>query len=129
MGLLYGQGDPMQTIVLSMRSGQDSDCNPSNAGGIIFTALDQIPAQFAEGLNHQTQFSYTNYNFDQLLDVSEKLARESILAAGGSAETDASGQEVFVIPVQTPQPAPFVQSWDPGPISGSLFTEAQMAQI
>ncbi len=33
MGLLYGKGDPDQTIVIATRCGQDSDCNPSNAGG------------------------------------------------------------------------------------------------
>jgi hypothetical protein len=31
MGLLYGDGDPLKTLEISTRCGQDSDCNPSNA--------------------------------------------------------------------------------------------------
>ena len=35
MGLLYGSGDIEDTCIISMRCGQDSDCNPSNALGIL----------------------------------------------------------------------------------------------
>ncbi|MCE5268933.1 MAG: ADP-ribosylglycohydrolase family protein, partial [Planctomycetaceae bacterium] len=37
MGLLYGNRDIEQTIAIACRCGQDSDCNPSNAAGILFT--------------------------------------------------------------------------------------------
>jgi len=37
MGLLYGGGDPLQTITMTMRAGQDSDCNPASASGILST--------------------------------------------------------------------------------------------
>jgi hypothetical protein len=131
MGLLYGERDPLRTMVTAMRSGQDSDCNPASAGGILFTTLgyDQLPQQYISGLNRGATFSYTDYDFDRLIAVSEKLAREAVLRAGGSIEVDADGQEVFLIPIQSPQPAEFVQSWDPGPTSGSLYTEAQLAEI
>ena len=39
MGLLYGDRQMQNTIVISMRCGQDSDCNPSNAGGILATTI------------------------------------------------------------------------------------------
>jgi hypothetical protein len=39
MGLLYGEGDPIQTTLISARCGKDSDCNPSNALGILFTSM------------------------------------------------------------------------------------------
>ena len=39
MGLLYGNGDPDQTIIISCRCGSDSDCNPSSSGGVLFTTL------------------------------------------------------------------------------------------
>ena len=35
MGLLYGEGDPMKTLEISTRCGQDSDCNPSNALAVL----------------------------------------------------------------------------------------------
>lgn len=131
IGLLYGNRDPMETMVTALRSGQDSDCNPSSAAGVLFTTLgyDQLTEAYTEGLDTNTQFSYTDFDFERLIAVSEKLARESVLAAGGSIEVDADGEEVFLIPVQTTEPAVFVQSWEPGPISGSVFTNAQMSQI
>lgn len=131
IGLLYGERDPMQTIATSMRAGQDSDCNPSSAAGVLATALgyDKLPKEFTDELDTDETFSYTDYDFDRLIAVSEKLARESVIAAGGSIELDANGEEVFVIPVQTPQPAELVQSWEPAPITDSVFTDAQMAEI
>lgn len=131
MGLLYGERDPLGTMVTAMRSGQDSDCNPASAGGILFTTLgyDRLPQQYTSGLDRSATFSYTDYDFDRLIAVSEKLAREAVFQAGGAIEFDADGQEIFLIPVQSPQPAEFVQSWEPGPISGRLYSPAQLAEI
>ena len=39
MGLLYCEGDIDQTIIVSPRCGQDSDCNPSNAAGVLCTSI------------------------------------------------------------------------------------------
>jgi hypothetical protein len=33
LGLLYGRGDFAKTVEVATRSGQESDCNPANAGG------------------------------------------------------------------------------------------------
>jgi len=35
LGLLYGKGDFSKTIEVATKAGQDSDCNPSSAAGII----------------------------------------------------------------------------------------------
>jgi len=61
--------------------------------------------------------------------VTEKLARQALLAEGGSVEIDANGQEVWVIPVQKPQPSVFVQSWEAEPTSNTVYSDAEMAQI
>ncbi|MBI1279213.1 MAG: hypothetical protein GC179_13890 [Anaerolineaceae bacterium] len=130
MGLLYGKGDPVQTMTITMRSGQDSDCNPATATGVLSTTLgERFPQTLAAGLDEQQKFSYTSYDFDSLLAVSEKLARQAILANGGTVETDANGQEVWVIPLHPPQPSDFVQSWEPGPTSNTVYTDTEMAQI
>lgn len=131
MGLLYGSGDPLRTLTIAMRSGQDSDCNPSSAGGILSTTLglEALPEIFTAGLDTSQRFSFTDYSFTDLIAVSEQLAREAVLAAGGSIETDETGAEVFVIPIQTPQPSPFVQSWAPGPTAGTRYTSEEMALI
>lgn len=39
IGLLYGEGDFYKTLDISTRCGQDSDCNPASAGGILGTIL------------------------------------------------------------------------------------------
>lgn len=52
LGLLYGQGDFTKTMEISTRAGQDSDCNPSSAGGILGAVLgyDKIPEYWKKGL-------------------------------------------------------------------------------
>jgi hypothetical protein len=131
MGILYGQRDLDQTIVIACRGGQDSDCNPSSSGGVIFTTIgfSKLPDRFAKQLDETKIFSHTAYNFPGLLDVCEKLARQALAQAGGRVEKDASGEEVFVIPVRKPEPSPLELSWEPGPVAGSMFTEQERAKI
>ena len=131
MGLLYGKGDPDQTIIISTRCGQDSDCNPSNSGGVLFTTIGfkSLPEKFTSALNPEGKFSHTPYNFPMLVEVSKKLVRQSVVRAGGRVETDAEGREVFVIPIREPKPGKLEQCWEPGPIANSKFTEAEIAKI
>ena len=131
MGLLYGKGDLDQTIVIAMRSGWDSDCNPSSSGGVLFATIgfSKLPDRFTKELDEKAVFSHTAYNFPGLLDVCEKLARQALVQAGGRVEKDDAGDEVLVIPVLAPKPSPLELSWDPGPIAGSRFTEEEMAKI
>ncbi len=131
MGVLYGKGDPDKTILISTRCGQDSDCNPSNAGGILFTTMgfSKLPDRFKSALNEEGVFSHTAYNFPRLIEVSERLVRQAVTRAGGRIEKDASGEEAFVIPVQDPKPSQLEQCWEPGPIANSRFTEDEMKQI
>jgi hypothetical protein len=131
MGLLFGKGDLDHTIIIATRSGQDSDCNPSNAGGVLFTTVGygNLPARFTELLDHETNFIYTAYNVNTLIDVCEKLTREILIREGGRIEIDANGEEVFVIPVKEPKPDALALSWEPGPIEGSMFTDEENAKI
>jgi hypothetical protein len=131
LGLLHGNRDLDRTIVISCRGGQDSDCNPSSSGGVLFTTIgfSKLPARFTEKLDETKVFSHTAYNFPGLLDVCENLARQALVQAGGRIEKDAAGEEAFVIPVQVPKPSPLELSWEPGPVAGSKFTEEEMAKI
>jgi hypothetical protein len=131
MGLLYGQGDIDKTIIVSMRCGQDSDCNPSNAAGILFTMMgyDNLPDRFVSGLDSEEKFSFTEYTFPTLVDVCEKLAREAVALAGGRVETDPNGNEIFVIPVSKPIPSKLEQSWKPGPVSENVFSKEELSMI
>ena len=131
IGLLYGKGDLDKTIIIATRCGQDSDCNPSNAGGVLFTTVgfSKLPPRFTEKLNLETKFAFTAYNVPGLLDVCEKLTREILVREGGRIEKDASGNEVFLIPVKEPVPPPLELSWAPGPIADSLYTDEEQTKI
>ena len=132
IGLLYGEGDPDKTIIISTRCGQDSDCNPSNAAGILFTSIGSkaLPEKFTSALDPGPKFSFTDYSFPSLLEACEKLAREAVIKAGGQIESDNNGKEVFVIPVQSPVPGPLEQCWEPGPVgTDTRFSEEEMAKI
>ena len=131
MGLLYGKGDYDETIVISTRCGQDSDCNPANSGGILFTTVgfSKLPDRFTSALNPKGKFSHTPYDFPTLIDVSKKIVRQAVVRSGGRVEKDAAGEEIFVIPVVKPRPSKLECCWEPGPFTGSKFTEKEMARI
>ncbi|HCK98724.1 MAG TPA: hypothetical protein DHW42_01270 [Candidatus Marinimicrobia bacterium] len=131
MGLLYGEGDMDRTIIIAMRCGQDSDCNPSNAGGILATSLgiENLPDKYKIGIDDTTKFSYTAYNFPALIDVCEKLSREAVLRSGGRIEKK-SGIEYYIIPNQTPYPIPLEQCWAPQEINEDIhYSQQEMAGI
>ncbi len=131
MGLLYGRGEPDRTIVVATRCGQDSDCNPATAGGVLFTTIgfSRLPARFTSALNANAKFSHTPYDFAKLTAVCEKLARQAVLRAGGRIEKDPSAREVFVIPVVAPRPGKLRQCWQPGEIANSRFTDEELARL
>jgi len=131
MGLLYGEGDPDKTIIISTRCGQDSDCNPSNAAGILFTSMgfENLPDKYTQALNEENTFSHTPYTFPKLISVCKDLVRESLKRNGGEVQQNENGNSVFVIPRQTPEPSKLVQSWDPESPANSRYTEEEMARI
>ena len=131
MGLLYGKGDPDETIIISTRCGQDSDCNPSNAGGILFTTIgfNNLPDKFKSALNPEGKFSHTPYNFPTLVEVSKKLVRQAVKREGGRMLKNQQAQDTFIIPVRRPKPSKLEQCWEAGPVANSKFTEEEMSQI
>ncbi len=113
LGLLYGDGDMGRTIEISTRAGQDSDCNPSSAAGILGVILgyERIPAEWKSGIPAiaDTKFEYTQYSFNGIVASTEARALKVIAAAGGRV-SDAD----VVVPHQSPK-APPLEQWDPGP--------------
>ncbi len=131
MGLLYGRGDPDQTIIISMRCGQDSDCNPSSAAGILFTSIGfaNLPDKFKIALDPLSKFSHTPYDFPSLVGVCDELARKAVVNGGGRIETDSDGTEWFIILKRAPLPSRLEQCWKPGEADASRYSQAEMAQI
>ena len=116
LGLLYGKGDLDSTIIYSMRCGLDSDCNPSNAAGILATTIgyDRLPEKFKAGLDTVKKFSYTDYDFRDLLRVSEEFTRVFVVREGGKIGLDKQGNEVLYIRPVAPVPSEFQPAYDPG---------------
>jgi hypothetical protein len=112
LGLLYGDGDFARTLEVSTRSGQDSDCNPSSAAGILGVVMgyEKIPERFKSGIPPlaDTKFEYTRYSFNEIVKSTLARAEKVIERAGGLV----TPTEV-VIPVQAPQ-APPLEQWDSG---------------
>ncbi len=130
MGLLYGHRDPEKTIVISMRCGQDSDCNPSSAAGVLLTTMgfSKLPDAY-KALDEKRVFLHTPYSFPGLMDVCEKLARQIVVREGGRIEQDQNGDQFFIIPQKPPKPSKLELSWAPGPMAQSRYTPEEMAQI
>jgi hypothetical protein len=109
LGLLYGEGDFAKTLEVSARAGQDSDCNPSSAAGILGVMLgyNRIPDQWKSGIAKlaDTKFAYTRYSFNEIVASTVARALKVIQRAGGSV----SDTEVTV-PPQEPK-APKLEQW------------------
>ncbi len=92
IGLLYGEGDFGKTVEISTRCGQDSDCNPASAGGILGTMLGyaQIPAYWKQGLDRveDMDFKYTTISLNETYDMSFRQALEMIGRNGGEVSDD-----------------------------------------
>jgi hypothetical protein len=132
MGLLYGKGNMDSTIVISMRGGKDSDCNPSNAAGVLATTIGykNLPPKFKSALDEKKKFSYSDYNFKDLLSLSENFARQFVIRNGGKVEKDDTGDEYFLIPRKDPVPSKFQPSYDPGPFhADNRYNSEEMKQI
>lgn len=110
IGLLYGGGDFGRTLDISTRCGQDSDCNPASAGGILGTALgyDKIPAEWINPLKkaEDIQFAYTASSLTDTYRMSFSHALKMIERNGGRVtDTD------VIIRCQRPRAVRFEQSF------------------
>lgn len=111
-GLLFGDGDFEKTMEVSTRCGQDSDCNPSSAAGVLGVMLgfNRIPATFKAELPkfENTKFDFTDYSFNDIVKSTETRALKIIRATGGQV----SDSQVL-IKTQKPK-APKLEQWSPG---------------
>ncbi len=110
MGLLYGNGDFWKTMNVATRCGQDADCNPANAAGILGALLGAraIPAEYREPL-HNTYWNESladlpdAYEIDVLAEDTALVGLKVVLSHGGRVTTR-DGKLVLRIPIQPPLP-------------------------
>ncbi|NVO18890.1 MAG: ADP-ribosylglycohydrolase family protein [Bacteroidetes bacterium] len=111
MGLLYGEKDFFKTIDIACRCGQDSDCNPATAGGILGVILgyDKIPAYWKPAVEkvQDLKFPYSDITLNQVYALSYKHALEQILKNGGELKDDK-----VTLKIQEPKLLRFEQSFE-----------------
>jgi hypothetical protein len=111
-GLLFGHGDFLKTMEISTRCGQDSDCNPSSAAGVLGVMLgySRIPEVFRSSIPAlaDKKFDYTDYSFNDICASTLKRALTLVERHGGRVT-----QQDIYIPRQEPK-APKLEQWNPG---------------
>ena len=84
-----------------MRAGQDSDCNPSSAAGVLGVMLGykRIPSKWTAPLAAiaDSKFSYTNYSFNSIVKSTVERAKLVVQEQGGS-----TSEKGLTIPAQKP---------------------------
>jgi hypothetical protein len=112
LALLYGRGDFARTVEIAARSGQDSDCNPSTAAGILGVMLGYsgIPQDWRSGIPAlaDQKFQFTQSSLNDICRSTLARALKLVRQAGGIA-----GGTQVTIPLQTPRGAALEQ-WDMG---------------
>lgn len=110
LGMLYGGGDIEKTMNISTRCGQDSDCNPASAIGVLGVAhgYKALPAHLKAGIPAiaDKKFSYTDYSFRTIVDSSVKQAIDMAKRNGGRVEGDK-----LIVKLQAAKPAK-LELWD-----------------
>jgi hypothetical protein len=101
MGLLYGEGDPVKTLEISTRCGQDSDCNPSNALALlgVIKGFKGLPVEMQQGVKSlgDSLFIHTSYSFNSAVASTYMYANDLITKNGGY-----TGDKNIMIKVQDP---------------------------
>lgn len=110
IGLLYGRGDFYRTVDIATRCGQDSDCNPATAAGILGTMLgySNIPEEWMANL-HEVEdmcFAYTDISLEKAYMMSFTQAIKVIEKNGGKVDGD-----MVTIRCQTPEPVRYEESF------------------
>ncbi len=110
IGLLYGGKDFYKTMDIATRCGQDSDCNPATAAGILGVILgyENIPAFWKPAIEKAAglQFPYSAISLNEVIEMSHRHAIAQIEKNGGRI----AGDQV-TIQVQSPEVLPYEESF------------------
>ena len=105
LGLLYGEGDPARTMEITVRCGEDSDCNPSNAMALlgVIKGFSGLPLEYQNAVKAMgdSVFNNTSYSFNKAVDKTVQYAQKLAVENGGEATASE-----LKIKIQQPQPFP-----------------------
>jgi hypothetical protein len=110
IGLLYGGGDFARTLEIATRCGQDSDCNPASAAGVLgaWLGYERIPPAWREPLApiEDKPFPFTSMPLRRVYETSLAQALDVVRAHGGTVDG-----ETVRIPAETIVPVRFETSF------------------
>lgn len=111
IGLLYGEGDFYKTMDIATRCGQDSDCNPASAAGILGTMIgySHLPDYWMKNVREveDMDLAFTTTSLNKAYRMSFNHALQLIERNGGDVQ-DSS----VVIAYQTPVPVRYEQAFE-----------------
>lgn len=111
IGLLYGESDFNKTLDIATRCGQDSDCNPASAAGILGTMLgySKIPDYWMKSLKpvEDRNFAYTEISLNKTYKMSFDQAQKVIERNGGTIKGDS-----VTIVCQNPEPVRYEKGFE-----------------
>ena len=106
LGLLYGKNDVDKTMEITTRCGQDSDCNPSSALGVlgVINGFEYLSQSYKDVLVtlQDTLFRHTDYTLKKAIDRTYYYIEQHVKELGGQVAND----YVSFIP-QEPKALPF----------------------
>ena len=112
IGLLYGEGDFLKTMDIATRCGQDSDCNPASAAGIlgVMYGYEAIPDEFKGGIARieDMPFPYTTLSLNTACEKNLELLRQAVAASEGGAVEEGG----ITVRIERPEPVRFEQSFE-----------------
>lgn len=110
IGLLYGNGDFTKTLEVATRLGQDSDCNPATAAGVlgVVKGYSNIPIYWLKPLQkaEQRNFSYTDISLEKVYALGYKHALANIAFNKGD-----TSKEIIQFPQTELQTVPFEENF------------------
>jgi len=111
IGLLYGGGDLFKTMDISTRCGNDSDCNPASAAGIlgVMYGYSAIPEEWKRGAERikDIPFPYTSLSLEDVCKANYDLIVQAI-----KEESEESTQNCIYIELEQPEAVRFEQSFE-----------------
>ena len=111
IGLLYGNGDFGKTMDIATRCGQDSDCNPATAGGIlgVMIGYDAIPDKWKPALERceNIDFPYTKISLSKVYGYNLQLLGDVVVDNGGKV-----ANRMYTVTLQKPEPVALEKSFD-----------------
>jgi hypothetical protein len=124
LGLLYGHRDFEKTMEIAMRSGQDSDCNPSSAAGVLgaMIGFKAIPSEWTAPLAEiaDKKFSYTDYSYNSIVASTIARAKKVVVLEGGTADADG-----LSIPIEKPEETKLEQFLPGRPVERIKLSDAR----